>query len=109
MREHFAVKVEARGGMRIFPAQALGQTEVDELLHFRIGRAGVGRPAERGDSLARLDADEFMPELDAVAIVILRDDERAKGSVDVELCFFIFHVYRIAQRSEKARDFFTIM
>jgi hypothetical protein len=25
------------------------------------------------------------------------------------LCFFIFHVYRIAQGSEKARDFFTIM
>jgi hypothetical protein len=38
----------------------------------------------------------------------LRDDERAEGSVDVELGFFIFHVYRIAQRTKKARDFFTI-
>jgi hypothetical protein len=50
-----------------------------------------------------------VPELRAVTIEVLRDDERAKGSVDVELCFFIFHVCRIAQRTKKARDFFAIV
>jgi hypothetical protein len=116
-REHIAVEVEARERVRVSPAQAIGQVELpkddlseaDELPHLCVRRRRVGRPAEGGDAFASLDACEFVPELDAVAIVILRDDERAKGSVDVELCFFIFHVYRIAQRSEKARDFFTIM
>jgi len=61
-----------------------------------------------GDNLASFDADEVMPEFRAVTIEVLRDDKSAEGSVEVELGFFIFHVYRIAQRSEKARDFFTI-
>ena len=108
-REYLAVEVEARERVRVSPAQAIGQAEVDELLHFRIRRAGVGRPAKRGDSLATLDADEFVPELDAVAIIILRDDESAEGSVEVELGFFIFHVYRIAQRTENATIFFAIL
>ena len=108
MCEHLAIEVETGIGVRIFPAQAIGQAQVDELLHLCIGRAGVGRPVKRGDNLTSLDADEVMPEFRAVAIEVLRDDEGAEGSVDVELSFFIFHVYRIAQPSEKARDFFTI-
>lgn len=95
--------------MRVSPAQAIGQAQVDELLHFRIGRAGVGRPAKRGDSLASLDADEFVPEFRAIVLTILRDDERAEGSVDVELGFFIFHAYSIAQRTENATIFFAIL
>jgi len=108
-RKHFAVEVEAREGVRVSPAQAIGQAEVDELLHLCVRRRRVRRPAKGGDSLARLDANEFVPELRAIVLTILRDDERAKGSVDVELCFFIFHAYRIAQRTEKARDFFAIV
>ena len=109
IRENLAVEVEARIGVRDFPAQARGQAEVDELLNLCVRRAGVRRPVKRGDNFASLDANEIVPEFRAIAIEVLRDDERAKGSVDVELCFFIFHVYRIAQGSEKARDFFTIM
>jgi hypothetical protein len=108
LRELLAVEVEARRRMRSFPTQAIGQAEVDQLLHFRIRRARVRRPAKRGDSLASLDADQFVPELGAIVLTILRDDEGAEGSVDVECGFFIFHVYRIAQRTEKARDFFAI-
>jgi hypothetical protein len=108
-REHFAVEVEARERVRVSPAQTIGQTEVDELLNLRIRGRGVGRPRERADNLASFDADEIVPELDAVAVVIFRDDERAEGSVDVELGFFFFHVYRIAQGTEKARNFFTIL
>jgi len=108
-RKALAVEVEARERMRVSPTQAIGQVEVDEVLNLRVRGDRVGRPAKRGDSLARLDADEFVPELDAVAIVILRDDEGAEGSVDVELGFFIFHAYSIARRTEKARDFFTIV
>jgi len=107
-RKHFAVEVEARERVRVSPAQAIGQTEVDELLNLHIGGRGVGRPAEGCDDLASVNAREIVPELDAVTIVVLRDDERAEGSVDVELGFFFFHVYRIAQRTEKARDFFAI-
>ena len=108
-REHFAVEVEARERVRVSPAQTIGQAKVDELLNLRIGGRGVGRPAKGCDNLASLDADEIVPEFDAVTIIILRDDERAEGSVDVELCFFIFHAVSIAQRTEKARDFFTIV
>jgi hypothetical protein len=108
VRENFAIEVEARERVRVRPTQTIGQAEVDELLNLHIGRRGVGRPAEGCDDLASLDADEIVPEFDAVTIIILRDDERAEGSVDVELGFFIFHVYRIAQRTKKARDFFTI-
>jgi hypothetical protein len=108
-REHFAVEVEAREGVRVSPTQTIGQTEVDELLNLRIRGRGVGRPRESVDNLASFDADEIVPELDAVTIVVLRDDERAEGSVDVELGFFIFHGYRIAQSTEKARDFFAIV
>ena len=80
------------------------------MLNLHIGRRGVGRPAEGGDTLTSIDAGEFVPELDAVAIIILRDDERAKGSVDVERgVFFIFHTYKIAQITQNARDFFTIV
>ena len=107
-REHLAVEVEARERVRVSPTQAIGQAETDELLDLCVRRHRVGRPAKRGDGLARLDADEFVPEFRAIVLTILRDDEGAKGSVDVELCFFIFHVYRIAQRTENARDFFTI-
>ena len=107
-RKHFAVEVEARERMRVSPAQAIGQAEVDELLHLCVRRHRVRRPAKGGDSLARIDADEFVPEFRAVSIEVLRDDERAKGSVDVERGVFIFHVYRIAQRTENARDFFAI-
>jgi hypothetical protein len=104
-REHFAVEVEARERVRVSPTQAIGQAEVDELLNLVIRRRRVGRPRERGDNLASLDADEIVPELDAVTIVVLRDDERAEGSVDVELGFFIFHGYRIAQRTKNTRIF----
>jgi hypothetical protein len=108
-RKTIAVKVEARERMRVSPAQAIGQAEVDELLHLCVRGHRVGRPAESGDGLARLDADEFMPEFSAVAVEVLRDDEGAEGSVDVELCFFIFHAYRIAQRAENATIFFAIV
>jgi hypothetical protein len=108
-RQHFAVEVKARVRVKVSPAQTIGQTEVDDLLHFFIRRAGVRRPREGVDNLASFDADEIVPEFGAVTIVVLRDDERAEGSVDVELGFFFFHVYRIAQRTEKARNFFTIM
>ena len=108
-RKHFAVEVEARERVRVSPAQTIGQTEVDELLNLRIRGRGVGRPRESVGNLASFDADEIVPEFDAVAVVIFRDDERAEGSVDVELGFFIFHGYRIAQRTEKARNFFTIV
>jgi hypothetical protein len=50
-----------------------------------------------------------VPEFRAVAIEVLRDDERAEGSVDVECGVFIFHAYSITQRTEKARDFFAIV
>ena len=108
-RKALAVEVEARERVRVSPAQAIGQVEVDELLHLCVRGHRVGRPAERGDGLASLDANEFVPEFRAVAIEVLRDDEGAEGSVDVELGFFIFHGYRIAQRMENARDFFTIV
>jgi hypothetical protein len=38
----------------------------------------------------------------------LRDDERAEGSVDVELGFFIFHGYRIAQARKNAMIFLRL-
>lgn len=110
--ENVRAEVHARHGVRVRPAQALWQreaearvSEVDDLLHFLIRRDGVRRPVEGCDNLASLDADEIVPEFDAVAIVILGDDERAEGSVDVELGFFIFHVYRIAQRTKNTRIF----
>jgi hypothetical protein len=95
--------------VRVSPTQTIGQTEVDELLNLRIGGRGVGRPAKGCDNLASLDADEIVPEFDAVTVVIFRDDERAEGSVDVELGFVFVHVYKVAQITEKARDFFTIV
>jgi hypothetical protein len=107
-RKTIAVKVEARERMRVSPAQAIGQAEVDELLHLCVRGHRVRRPAKRGDSLASLDANEFVPEFRAIVLTILRDDERAKGSVDVELCFFIFHGYRIAQRAENATIFLRL-
>ncbi len=107
--EHLAVEVEAREGVRVSPTQAIGQAKVDELLDLCIRGAGVRRPAKGCDSLASLDADEFVPEFRAVAIEVLRDDERAEGSVDVECGVFIFHAYSITQRTEKARDFFAIV
>ena len=109
MREHPAIEVETGIGMRIFPAQAIGQAQVDELLNFCVRRHRVGRPAKSGDSLASLDANEFVPEFSAVAVEVLRDDEGAEGSVDVELCFFIFHAYSIARRTENATIFFAIL
>lgn len=109
MREHPAIEVETGIGMRIFPAQAIGQAQVDELLNLCVRRHRVRRPAQSGDSLASLDANEFVPEFSAVAVEVLRDDEGAEGSVDVELCFFIFHAYRIAQRTENATIFFAIL
>jgi hypothetical protein len=108
-RKHFAVEVKARERVRVSPTQTIGQTEVDELLNLRIGGRGVGRPAKGCDNLASLDADEIVPEFDAVTVVIFRDDERAEGSVDVELGFVFVHVYKVAQITEKARDFFTIV
>jgi hypothetical protein len=108
-REHFAVEVEARERVRVSPAQTIGQAKVDELLNLRIGGRGVGRPAKGCDNLASLDADEIVPEFDAIAVIILRDDERAKGSVEVELGFVFVHVYKVAQITKKARDFFTIV
>jgi len=109
-RKHFAVEVEAREGVRVSPTQAIGQAEVDELLHLRIGGRGVGRPAKGCDDLASVNAREIVPELDAIAVIIERDDERAEGSVDVERgVFFIFHTYRVAQIMQNARDFFTIV
>ncbi len=109
-RKHFAVEVEARERVRVSPTQAIRQAEVDELLHFRIGRRGVGRPVEGCDDLASVNAREIVPELDAIAVIIVRDDERAEGSVDVERgVFFIFHTYRVAQITQNTRDFFTIV
>jgi hypothetical protein len=114
--ENVRAEVHAGHGVRVRPAQALGQreaearvSEVDDLLHFLIGRDGVGRPVERGDNLASLDADEIVPEFDAVAIVVLGDDESAEGSVDVECGFVFVHVYKVAQITKKARDFFAIV
>ena len=108
-REHLAVKVKARRRVRVSPTQAIRQTEIDDLLHFLIRGARVRRPVEGLDYLASLDADEIMPELGAIILPIFRDDERAKGSVDVERgVFFIFHTYNLSQIMEKARDFFTI-
>lgn len=109
-RKHFAVEVEAREGVRVSPTQAIGQAEVDELLHLRIGRRGVGRPAKGCDDLPSVNAREIVPELDAIAVIIERDDERAEGSVDVERgVFFIFHTYNLPQIMQNARDFFTIV
>jgi hypothetical protein len=109
-RQRFAVEVETRVGIEVSPAQTIGQTEVDDLLHFFIRRARVRRPAESVDGLASLDTDEFVPEFSAVSVEVFRDDERAEGSVDVERgVFFIFHTYKIAQITQNARDFFTIM
>ena len=108
-REHFAVEVEARERVRVSPAQTIGQAKVDELLNLRIGGRGVGRPVERGDNLASLYADEIVPELVAVSVKVLRDFEDAEGSVDVECGFVFVHVYKVAQITEKARDFFTIV
>ena len=115
-REHFAVEVEARERVRVSPTQTFGQSEaearvseVDDLLHFFIGRSGVGRPVEGSDNLASLDADEIVKEFRAVAVEVFRDDERAEGSVDVECGFVFVHVYKVAQITEKARDFFTIV
>ena len=114
--ENVRAEVHAGHGVRVRPAQALGQretearvSEVDDLLHFLIGRDGVGRPVEGRNNLASLDADEIVPEFDAVAIVVLGDDEGAKGSVDVECGFVFVHVYKISQITKKARDFFTIV
>lgn len=109
-REHFAVEVEARERVRVGPTQAIGQAEVDELLNLRIGRRGVGRPVEGCDDLPSVNAREVMPELDAIAVIIVRDDERAEGSVDVERgVFFIFHTYNLSQIMQNARDFFAIV
>ncbi len=109
-REHLAVKVEARRRVRVSPTQAIGQTEVDDLLHFLIRGARVGRPVESRNNLASVNADEVMPKLGAIILPIFRDDERAEGSVDVERgVFFIFHTYKIAQIIQNARDFFTIV
>ena len=44
LSQHFAVEVEASERVRVSPAQTIGQTEVDDLLHFLIRRAGVWRP-----------------------------------------------------------------
>ena len=114
--ENVRAEVHAGHGVRVRPAQALGQreaearvSEVDDLLHFLIGRNGVGRPVEGCDNLASLDADEIVPELDAVAIIVLGDDEGAEGSVDVECGFVFVHVYKVAQITKKARDFFAIV
>lgn len=107
--ENVRAEVHAGHGVRVRPAQALGQTKVDDLLHFLVGRDGVGRPVKSGDNLASLDADKIVPEFDAVAIVVLGDDEGAEGSVDVECGFVFVHVYNVAQITEKARDFFAIV
>ena len=107
-REHFAIEVEARERVRVSPAQAIWQAKVDELLNLCIRRAGVGRPTKGCDNLASLDAREIVPEFSAIVLTILRDDEGAEGSVDVELGFFIFHGDRIAQGWKNARDFFAI-
>jgi len=108
--ENFAIEVEARERVRVRPTQTIGQAEVDELLHLRIGGRGVGRPAKGCDDLASVNAREIVPELDAIAVIIERDDERAEGSVDVERgVFFIFHTYKIAQIMQNTRDFFTIV
>lgn len=115
-RQHKTVEVEARERVRVSPTQTFGQveaearvSEVDDLLDFLIGRRGVGRPVERGDNLASLDADEIVKEFRAVAVEVFRDDERAEGSVDVECGFVFVHVYKVAQITEKARNFFTIV
>ena len=115
--EDVRTEVHAGHGVRILPAQALGQVELpkddfskaDELLNLFIRGDGVGRPVERCDGLASLDANQFVPELGAIVLTILRDDEGAEGSVDVELGFFIFHGYRIARRTENATIFFAIL
>ena len=111
--ENVRAEVHAGHGVRVRPAQTFGQgeaearvSEVDDLLHFLIGRDGVGRPVEGSDNLASLDADEIVPEFDAVAIVVLRDDEGAEGSVDVECGFVFVHSYRIAEGRKKARIFY---
>ena len=104
-RKHFAVEVEARERMRVRPAQAIGQAKVDELLNLHIGRRGVGRPAKGCDDLPSVNAREIVPELDAIAVIIVRDDERAEGSVDFELGFFIFHGYRIVEGCDLVKRF----
>ena len=110
VRENLAVEVETRERMRVRPAQAIGQAEVNELLNLHIGRRGVGRPAESCDNLVGVDVDEIVPEFDAVAVIILRDDERAEGSFDVERgVFFIFHTYNLPQIMQNTRDFFAIV
>ncbi len=106
-REKIAAKIHPHNAT--FPTQAFGQAEVDQLLNFLIGRAGVGRPVKSGDNLASLDADEIVPKFDAVAIVVLGDDEGAEGSVDVECGFVFVHVYKVAQITRKTRDFFAIV
>ena len=114
--ENVRAEVHAGHGVRVRPAQTFGQREaearvgkVDDLLHFLIRRDGVRRPVEGGDNLPSLDADEIVPKFDAVAIVVLGDDEGAEGSVDVECGFVFVHVYKVAQITRKARDFFAIM
>ena len=114
--ENVRAEVHAGHGVRVSPTQTFGQSEaeariseVDDLLHFLIGRRGVGRPVEGSDNLASLDADEIVPEFDAVAIIVLGDDEGAEGSVDVECGFVFVHVYKVAQITKKARDFFAIV
>jgi len=111
--ENVRAEVHAGHGVRVRPAQALGQreaearvSEVDDLLHFLIRRNGVRRPVEGCDNLASLDADEIVPEFNAVAIVVLGDDEGAEGSVDVECGFVFVHGYRIAEGRKKARIFY---
>jgi hypothetical protein len=108
-RKHEAIKVEARRRVRVSPTQAIRQAEVDDLLHFLIRGARVGRPVEGRNDLASVNADEVMPKLRAIILPIFRDDERAEGSVDVKRgVFFIFHTYNLSQIMKKARDFFTI-
>ncbi len=109
VRKNFAIEVEARERVRVRPAQAIGQAEVDELLHFYIRRHRVRRPAKRGDHFVSLTTNEVVPKFDAVAIIILRDGKVARGSVDIERGVFVFHTYRIAQGTENTRDFFTIV
>lgn len=98
-REAIAVEVEARERVRVSPTQTARQvefsedhlTKTDELLDLCISRAGVRRPAEGCDNLVGVDVDEIVPELNAIAIIVLRDGEETRGSVEVECGVFVVH------------------
>jgi len=117
LRQRFTVKVKPWRRVRTRPTQTFRKgkaeasiREVDQLLNLRIRGARVGRPVESRNNLASVNADEIVPKLRAIILPIFRDDERAEGSVDVERgVFFIFHTYKIAQITQNARDFFTIV